>query len=99
MVKNSHPRHKELSIIDFSLAARGPQEDQVYSGQPFYRNNIRRGNTIVYDTKKKECHWGRKGLIKFFDISDKSIKAIVQEDQKAIEKKNKKLHYAIFSEI
>ena len=51
----------------------------------------------MYDVKKKECHWGRKGLIKFFDISDKSIKAIVQEDEKAIDKKYKKLHYAIFS--
>jgi len=26
-VKNSHNKNKELSIIDFSLAARGPQED------------------------------------------------------------------------
>ena len=26
-VKNGHPKHKEFSIIDFSLAARGPQED------------------------------------------------------------------------
>ena len=98
-VKNPHPKHKELAIIDFSLATRGPQEDDVYSTQPFYRNNVRRGNTVVVDMKKKEYYWGRKGLIKFFDISDKSIKAIIEENQKGIDHKYKNLHYAIFSEI
>ena len=99
MVKNNHPKHKDLTIIDYSLAARGPQEDQVYTKHPFYRNNIRRGNTLVANSKTKQVFWGRKGLIKFFDISDKSLKAIVEEDQKVIDKKYKDLHYAIFSEI
>ena len=99
MVKNTHPKNKNLSIVDFSLAARGPQEDQVYSAQPFFRNNIRRGNTVVVDAKNKEFFWGRKGLIKFFDISDKSLKAIAEENEKAIDKKYKNLHYTIFSEI
>ena len=27
MVKNAHPKHPQLTIIDYSLAARGPQED------------------------------------------------------------------------
>lgn len=26
-VKNQYPLHKEMTIIDFSLAARGPEED------------------------------------------------------------------------
>jgi len=26
-VKKAHPNHKGLNIVDFSLAARGPQED------------------------------------------------------------------------
>lgn len=98
-VKNVHPKHPEFSIIDYSLAARGPQEDEVYSHQIYYRNNIRRGNTVVLHNKTKEVFWGRKGLVKFFDISDKSIKAIVEEDEKSIDKKYKSLHYAIFSEI
>ena len=52
---------------------------------PFYRNNIRRGNTIVYDTKTKEAFWGRKGLIKFFDLYQQSIQSIVEEDTKALD--------------
>lgn len=26
-VKNQHPLHKEMTIMDYSLAARGPEED------------------------------------------------------------------------
>ena len=52
-VSNPHPKFKEMTIIDYSLATRGPQEDQVYSSQPFYRNNVRRGNTIVLNKKNK----------------------------------------------
>lgn len=98
-VKNPHPLHKEFTIIDFSLAARGPEEDEVYSHQPFYRNNVRRGNTIVLNSKTKEVLWGRKGLMKFFDISDKSLKAIIDEDLTQIDHKYTALHYTVFSEI
>jgi len=38
-------------------------------------------------------------LIKFFDISDKSLKAIAEENEKVIDKKYKNIHYTIFSEI
>lgn len=98
-VKNPYPQRKDLTIIDFSLAARGPQEDEVYEHQHFYRNNVRRGNTIVVNPKTKEAFWGRRGLMKFFDIHDKALKAIINEDQKEIDKKHRALHYAIFSEI
>lgn len=37
--------------------------------------------------------------MKFFDISDKSLQAIIDEDQAKIDKKYQALHYAIFSEI
>lgn len=37
--------------------------------------------------------------MKFFDISDKSLKAIIQENQVQIDKKYTGLHYAVFSEI
>ena len=37
--------------------------------------------------------------MKFFDISEKSIQAILSEDEKAIDRKSKGIHYAIFSEI
>lgn len=48
-VVNPHIKHKNINIIDFSLNARGPDEDSMYVKHPFYRSNIRRGNTIVYD--------------------------------------------------
>ena len=48
-VVNTHIKNKHTNIIDFSLNARGPEEDSIYVKQPFYRTNIRRGNTIVYD--------------------------------------------------
>lgn len=37
--------------------------------------------------------------MKFFDISDKSLKAIIQEDQVKIDKRYRGVHYAVFSEI
>jgi hypothetical protein len=58
------------------LNARGPEEDEIYVKQPFYRNNIRRGNTILYNNKEKTAEVARKGLIKFFDIGQSSLKAI-----------------------
>ena len=44
---------------------------------PFYRNNIRRGNTLVEDQNNKKVIWARKGLKKFFDLSRESIRAII----------------------
>lgn len=98
-VKNTHPLRKELTIIDFSLAARGPQEDEVYTFQPFYRNNIRRGNTIVFNSKTKQAEWARRGLMKFFDISDKALYAIVNSDIAGLSKHHQPLYYNIFGEI
>jgi hypothetical protein len=98
-VKNAHPKQKELTIIDFSLAARGPQEDEIYTNQPFYRNNIRRGNTLVLNSKTKQAEWGRKGLVKFFDISDRTLHAIVNSDIAGLPKHHQPLYYNIFGEI
>lgn len=99
LVKNVHPKNKNIQIIDFSLNCRGPQEDEVYSSQQYFRNNIRRGNTLIYDVVKKQAQWGRRGLMKFFDISDKSIQAMIDENLKAIDKKYKNVHYAVFGEL
>ena len=98
-VSHPHPKHKQLTVVDFSLAARGFQEDEVYSQRPFYRNNIRRGNTILVDPKNKEAHWVRKGFIKFFDLSDKIIKATIEGSAVNIDDRGKPLYRAIFSEI
>lgn len=96
-VKNLHPKNKDLTIIDFSLAARGPQEDEIYSNMLFYRNNVRRGNSVIVNNKTKEVYWGRKGLKKFFDISEKSLNAIINSDIAGLRKKDQNVHYAIFS--
>ena len=98
-VSHPHPKHKQLTVTDFSLAARGPQEDEVYSQRPFFRNNVRRGNTILFDQKTKEVHWARKGLIKFFDLSDKIIKAAIEGSAVNLDHRDKPLYNAIFSEI
>ena len=55
--------------------------------QPFYRNNIRRGNTLILNNKEKKVDIARKGLIKFFDISQKSLWAIKNEDLMGLSKK------------
>jgi hypothetical protein len=51
------------------------------------------------NNKTKEAQWGRKGLMKFFDISEKSIYAIINSATVGLNTKNSHLHYAIFSEI
>ena len=98
-VKNVHPKFKELTIMDFSLAARGPVEDDIYSNQPFYRNNIRRGNTLVINSKTKTAEWGRKGLTKFFDISERALNAIVESDVAKLRQNDRAIYYNIFGEI
>ena len=75
-VRNQHPIHHEFEIVDFSLNARGTEEDEVYVKYPFYRANIRRGNTFLYNKVEKKGEIARKGLMKFFDISQSSLKAI-----------------------
>lgn len=48
-VVNSHIKNKNINIIDFSMNARGPDEDKIYVKHAFFRNNIRRGNTLVWN--------------------------------------------------
>lgn len=67
--------------------------------QPFYRNNIRRGNTFIVDKQKKKVDIGRKGLKKFFDIGMAGLKAIKNEDLSSLSKKDKYNHYSVFEEV
>ena len=64
--ENAPPDLKDTMLVDVVLAGRGFEEDRIYEDFPFYRNNIRRGNTLI--KLGKEIHWLRKGLRKFFDI-------------------------------
>ncbi len=98
-MRNDHPQKKDFVIIDFSLNARGPDEDEIYVKQPFYRNNIRRGNSLLYNNKDKTVEVIRRGLIKFFDIGDKSLKAIQESDLMSLSKKDQYNHYSVFKEI
>lgn len=49
------PYDKNVELLDISVDARGVDEDKEYIYNRFYRENIRRGNTIVliYDYKNK----------------------------------------------
>ncbi len=55
------------------MNARGPDEDKMYVKHAFFRNNIRRGNTLIWNSDEKKAQWGRKGLMKFFDITQSSL--------------------------
>lgn len=47
---------------------KGDLEDKLYSKNEFYLNNIRRGNTILFNKDENSYKWIRKGLKKFFDL-------------------------------
>lgn len=84
-VSNESPV-SNLVILDVSLNARGPVEDRVFSDFPFYRDNIRRGNTLAR-LKNGDVIWLRKGLKKFFDIDVNMLRG---------DKKGDNEHYATF---
>ena len=65
-----------IFICDVTLKIQGYDEEKIFSHNNMIRNNIRRGNTVVINSKTKEAYWGRKGLIKFFDISERTLWAI-----------------------
>jgi hypothetical protein len=48
-VVNQHIKNKNMNVMDFSLNARGPDEDKIYVKHNFYRSNIRRGNTLIWN--------------------------------------------------
>jgi|JI6StandDraft_1071083.scaffolds.fasta_scaffold10335_6 hypothetical protein len=87
-VENKSPIAKGLSVFDVSLSAKGPVEDRVYSDYGFYRENIRRGNTLA--TFEEKTYWLRKGLKKFFDIDITMVRG---------EKKGDNEHFATFREL
>ena len=48
------------------------EEDKLYAYEPFYRNNIRRGNTFLrinYPDNTTAIYLIRKGMQKFFDLA------------------------------
>jgi hypothetical protein len=53
----------------------------------------------LYDENKKKAIWGRKGLIKFFDITQSVLKAMRKDDIMSLNKKDKNNYYIIFPEI
>ena len=55
-------------LADISLKGRGPTEDKMYAKRHQLMQNVRRGNTVV-SNGKGDAWVGRKGLMKFFDLS------------------------------
>jgi hypothetical protein len=54
---------------------------------------------VVFNSKTKQAEWARKGLMKFFDISDKALHAIVNSDIASLSHHHQPLYYNIFGEI
>ena len=74
----------EVTLYDYSLDCRGDQEDRLFTRDPYYRNNVRRGNTVIQVIDKqtnelKTTFFGRKGLKKFFDIREEYLDLNLQE--------------------
>lgn len=111
MVKNQIPWMTEESFftIDIAIQSRGVDEDSAYANSLFFRNNIRRGNTLVVREKEKdkaeEVWLARRGLKKFFDLRqeyiDLNLKKIssFKETQMKEVAINVALHQVIFEEL
>lgn len=48
---------KKFNLIDISLNSYGQEEDKRYIRSEFYRKNIRRGNTIIENTKNSNYNY------------------------------------------
>ena len=59
-----------LELIDIKLAVRY-EEDDYYLRDDDIFNNLRRGDSLTYNTETKKYGIGRIGLIKFFDYKKK----------------------------
>ncbi len=74
----------EVTLYDYCLDCRGDQEDRLFTKDPYYRNNIRRGNTVIQVIDKqsnelKTTFFARKGLKKFFDIREEYLDLNLKE--------------------
>lgn len=72
---------ENIILHDISLHKKGPLEDKIYSRNPIFINNIRRGNTVIeyYNKNEKDslptkiiiiC---KRGLQKFYDITSEFL--------------------------
>lgn len=77
IVEKGHTlRKRKFNLIDISLNGHGSDEDKKYIRSIFYRNNIRRGNTIIENSNQciilfiilEYCDFARKGTPKILDI-------------------------------
>ena len=74
MEKDRNLGKDEFTLIDMSLKAHGKDEDEEYIKSQFYRENIRRGNTLIEHSgcfnfnSVGKMEWGRKGTPKTLDI-------------------------------
>jgi hypothetical protein len=54
IIEKSYTLNKrKFNLIDISLNGYGQEEDKKYIRSAFYRRNIRRGNTIIENSKSK----------------------------------------------
>ena len=70
IIETKIPFASHTSLFDISIES---HEDEVYAKKPSFSKNIRRGNCIIQtDTS---LFVGRRGLMKFFDLSLKYLDA------------------------
>ena len=68
--KQNNTSINNLELIDIKLAVRY-EEDDYYLRDDDIFNNLRRGDSLTYNTETKKYGIGRIGLIKFFDYKKK----------------------------
>lgn len=82
MVQTIQPfRGGSIEIYNLKLKQRAEDEDRIFLGNAFYREQIRRGQAILrYDhpTLGPRCLWARRGGYKFFDMNQKIIQANIE---------------------
>lgn len=78
------PYDDNICLYDISLKSHGQDEDQVYAFEPWYRSNVRRGNTVIQifqenSDKVSKTFYARRGFEKFFDLMVEYMKYNIGE--------------------
>ncbi len=73
-----------LQLIDIKIAIR--EEDDLYCYNDDVFNNVRRGDSLTFNTETKKYGIGRIGLIKFFDYKKKYDENEILLEQRVLDK-------------
>ncbi|KAL4471704.1 hypothetical protein ABPG74_008597 [Tetrahymena malaccensis] len=105
IIETEIPFQKDYFLSDLSLSFRGEDEDKAYTFSEKLRTNIRRGNSVIFQVDAQnnpsEYYWGRRGIMKFFDLQREYIEYNLKEIQELTQfgNKNASLHKELYSII